>query len=105
VGDHHASQRSRYGLTRESFGRLLAAQGRACAMCHDPFKEGQAIFIDHDHACCPDEKRSCGGCVRGLLYLRCNVGLGYIERMSAMARAYLDGVPAGSGRLSTVPGR
>jgi hypothetical protein len=58
-------------------------------MCLVPFAERQAIFVDHDHGCCPDEKRSCGGCVRGLLCLRCNTGLGYIERMYELATAYL----------------
>jgi len=29
--------------------------------------------------------------VRGLLCLRRNVGIGYIERMLGMARAYLEG--------------
>jgi hypothetical protein len=81
-------------MTRESFDRLLEAQGHACAMCREPFEDGQPIFIDHDHACCPDEKRSCGKCVRGLLCLRCNTGLGYIERMYELARAYLASHPA-----------
>ena len=81
---------SRYGLTDEDFGRLLDAQGNACAMCFEPFEDGHPVFVDHDHACCPDEKRSCGKCVRGLLCLRCNIGLGYIERMGEMARAYLE---------------
>ncbi len=62
-------------------------------MCHEAFGENAPIFIDHDHACCPDERSSCGKCVRGLLCLRCNTGLGYVERMHAIARAYLDAAP------------
>jgi Recombination endonuclease VII len=80
---------SRYGLTQEEFDRLLGEQGHACAMCHTAFGDGQPIFIDHDHACCPDEKKSCGKCVRGLLCLSCNTALGHIERKYELARAYL----------------
>jgi recombination endonuclease VII len=83
----------RYGLTPADFDRLLELQGYACAMCHEPFAEGQPIFIDHDHACCPGEKSSCGKCVRGLLDLACNTSLGHIERKYEMARAYLDSPP------------
>jgi hypothetical protein len=85
---------SRYGLTDETFSRLLEIQQNACAMCFEPFQDGQPVFVDHDHACCPDEKKSCGRCVRGLLCLRCNVALGYIERMGELARSYLDRPPA-----------
>jgi Recombination endonuclease VII len=60
----------RYGLTQTQFGQMLEDQGYACAMGGEPFKDGQRIFIDHDHACCPvtpgTETRCCGGCVRGL---------------------------------------
>jgi Recombination endonuclease VII len=85
---------ARYGLTQEAFTQLLAIQEHACAMCREPFADGQQVFIDHDHACCPDRKRTCGNCVRGLLCLRCNTGLGYVERMQTLAQAYLDAPPA-----------
>ena len=67
------SKLKRYGLTAADFDRMLEEQDYACAMCGEPFAEDEPIFIDHDHACCPDEKSSCGWCVRGLLNLRCNV--------------------------------
>jgi hypothetical protein len=80
----------RYGLTQEDFDRLLEDQGYACAMCREAFEDGDLICIDHDHACCPDEKRSCGKCRRGLLCTSCNTALGIIERKYDMARTYLD---------------
>ncbi len=83
----------RYGLTQELFNRLLEAQEYACGMCRTPFADDQPIFIDHDHACCPAEMTSCGTCVRGLLCLSCNTGLGHIERKYDLARAYLDSPP------------
>ena len=89
----------RYGLTREQFDRLLEVEEYACAMCHTTFEEDQPIFIDHDHACCPDGKSSCGKCVRGLLCLSCNTTFGLIERKYELARAYLDSPP---GRLVVV---
>jgi hypothetical protein len=81
---------SRYGLTQEGFDRLLEFQAYACAMGGEPFTEDSVICIDHDHACCPDEKKSCGKCIRGLLCLSCNTALGHIERKLKLAQAYLD---------------
>ena len=39
----------RYGMTKDSFARILAAQKNACAMCFAPVEEGQLVGIDHDH--------------------------------------------------------
>lgn len=79
----------RYGLTQADYDRMLEEQGHACAMGGEPFADGQTICIDHDHACCPDEKSSCGKCVRGLLCVSCNTALGIIERKLDLARGYL----------------
>ena len=80
----------RYGMSKDSFARILAAQKNACAMCFAPFEEGQLVCIDHDHKCCPEEKSSCGKCVRGLLCVSCNTALGIIDARYEMARAYLN---------------
>ncbi len=66
-------------------------------MCHEPFENGQQIFIDHDLGCHPEEKRACERCRRGLPHLWCDVGLGYYERMGVMAQAYLVGFAASRG--------
>lgn len=96
---HHLK---RYGLTTEKFVQLLEAQGRACGMCRVPFEAGQKICVDHDHACCPGEKASCGRCVRGLLCNDCNTALGQIERKYEMARGYLDSPPGRAGPVRLV---
>jgi hypothetical protein len=90
---NQAYKLSRYGLAQEQFDRLLEIQEYACAMCSEPFEEGQQICIDHDHDHCKAEKRSCGKCVRGLLCLSRNTALGQIERKYDLARAYLDSPP------------
>ena len=79
----------RYGLTEDDFERMLVEQDYACAMCSELFSDAEVIYIDHDHNCCPDEKSSCGRCVRGLLNRRCNIAVGYIERYDELARVYL----------------
>jgi Recombination endonuclease VII len=80
-----------YGLTEEDFARMLAAQDYACAMCFEPFEEGQHIHIDHDHnlGCHPGKKQACDRCRRGLLCKDRNTALGHIERKDELARAYL----------------
>jgi hypothetical protein len=34
--------------------------------------------IDHDHSCC-DSVKTCGRCVRGILCVNCNAGLGNFD--------------------------
>jgi hypothetical protein len=85
----------RYGLTPESYGALLEAQGGCCAICGSPDPRGRSGLpwaVDHDHACCPGGK-TCGKCVRKLLCYPCNQGLGLFGddpvRLRAAA-AYLE---------------
>lgn len=79
-----------YGLTAGSLQELLEAQGGGCAACTSPLNtSGEGMHVDHDHACCPG-RRSCGGCVRGLLCASCNTTLGHarddITRLLGLVR-------------------
>jgi hypothetical protein len=82
----------RFGITEERFDQMLESQGNACAICREPF-HGQRICVDHDHACCPvppsGHTRSCGKCVRGLLCVRCNTWLGWLETYGSTVGVYL----------------
>lgn len=67
------SRKSRHGMTKEQFEDLLAEQDGKCAICEDPIdvtlgrkRDGQAV-VDHNHET---------GENRGLLCMRCNMGLG-----------------------------
>jgi hypothetical protein len=64
----------RYGLTPEKLREMLEEQDFACAICSRSFHEFTP-HIDHDHKCCPSGT-ACGKCVRGLLCVDCNRGLG-----------------------------
>lgn len=61
-------------LSEESFNALLESQDNRCAICHRPLYGIRAV-IDHDHNCC-EGRFSCGRCVRGILCVNCNTGLG-----------------------------
>ena len=70
----------RYGLTPEAFDAMLAEQGGRCAVCRTAEPGGTGTWhVDHDHACCAEEARSCGHCVRGLLCGRCNTALAMVD--------------------------
>ena len=96
------SRLKRFGLTPERFQAMLEAQGYTCVMCHGAFEDGERIAIDHDHACCPGNKGSCGRCVRGLLHLKCNLVVGYIETYGDQVRAYFQSLPQTSSMTSPV---
>lgn len=74
---------SRFGITPRQYDELLAAQGGMCAIpgcgITSETNGGRALAVDHDHTCCPDQARSCGKCVRGLLCNGHNRGLGYFH--------------------------
>lgn len=79
-----------YGITQERYEEMLAAQGGCCAICKTDDPSPHTRFsVDHDHSCCPGE-RSCGACVRGLLCLRCNNNLGWLEKLGSQVTSYLE---------------
>jgi hypothetical protein len=59
------------------FDAMLEAQGGVCAVCQQIPDE--AFVVDHDHSCCPGDKRVCGKCTRGLLCKLCNTALGMFK--------------------------
>lgn len=83
----------RLGITEDAFNAMLEAQGNACAICRESF-EGRRVCADHDHNCCPMQvdqtAKTCGKCIRGLLCVKCNTALGYMEKRHDKADAYLD---------------
>lgn len=83
-----------YGLTWANYEELLRSQGGCCAICGSPTPgKGRKRFdVDHDHRCCPGGK-SCGKCIRGLLCLGCNAGIGNLKDNSILLRRaaiYID---------------
>lgn len=74
--DRSARLLRNYGITLDGYEAMLTTQGGACAICHVAPDEGSSLHVDHDHACCPGRKKSCGRCVRGLLCEDCNRVLG-----------------------------
>lgn len=80
----------RYNITGDEYARLLERQGRCCAICKRHQSEFAKWFcVDHDHRCCPRDK-SCGKCIRGLLCLDCNIGIGKLLDNVAVLQAAID---------------
>lgn len=57
----------KFGMTLDAYNELLELQGGTCAICHQGCPSGKRLAVDHDHET---------GKIRGLLCLKCNVGLG-----------------------------
>ena len=80
----------RHGLTDSLLERLYEAQGRACALCRQPFPRTghNGLVIDHDHA--TDVRR-------GLLCRPCNIALPMVEQFgrewTERALTYLEAPP------------
>lgn len=87
---------AQYGLTPESFARLVEEQDGKCAICETPGEEDRhgRLVPDHDHLCCP-VKPTCGKCTRGLLCVKCNTAIAMLGDDPVRARAaaeYLERV-------------
>lgn len=77
----HYHIRSKYGLTKEMYDEMVAAQNGVCAIC---LVQPDKLFVDHNHNT---------GAVRGLLCHSCNVSIGHLkEDLSVLKSAirYLE---------------
>jgi hypothetical protein len=77
--------KTNYKLTAEQHYDLLRKQNFVCLITGLPVD----IFssIDHDHSCCPGRK-SCGKCIRGILYGRVNSALGAFSNPDWLLKAH-----------------
>lgn len=83
-----------FGISLSQYEQMVEAQGGGCAVCgRGEGANGRMLAVDHDHACCPG-RTTCGGCVRGLLCVRCNLHFGaigdsldHVEAMATYLRA------------------
>ena len=74
---HAMTLKHAYKITPEQVAQKLIQQNNKCAVCRREFVG--TPWIDHDHSCCPQSKKTCGICTRGLLCRACNIGLGNFE--------------------------
>jgi hypothetical protein len=70
----------KYGLTRETYSKLLAWQGGVCLLCGRP-SSARRLSVDHCHA---------SGLVRALLCHSCNTGIGNLGDNPVVARRGAD---------------
>ncbi len=61
----------RHNVSAERYVEMHDKYDGKCWCC----QTRPATSVDHDHACCPGGN-SCGKCVRGILCMQCNTGLG-----------------------------
>ena len=59
-----------YNLSLEDYERLVEKQRGLCAICYRQNKNGNRLFVDHDHQT---------GRIRGLLCLKCNTAIGLLD--------------------------
>jgi len=83
--------RKRYGITLADYERMLQKQGGKCAICAATSggRKQQAFAVDHDHST---------GAVRGLLCIKCNARIGWLEWYDIHRRSidrYLSSVAIG----------
>lgn len=95
------NRKKRFGLDKTAFEAMFEAQGFRCAICRSADPGPRFWAIDHDHACCPGSvTKTCGECVRGILCMSCNHGIGSLRDDPVRMRAAADYVE----RMSIVRG-
>ena len=97
-------RRRKYGLSEDACQQILELQGNACAVCRTPLTLLDRFTIDHDHACC-DSIQTCGKCIRGILCVNCNAGLGNFMDDADLMRLAIDYLEHGAAWCTQVGDR
>jgi hypothetical protein len=92
----------KYNLTQERYDAILESQNGGCAVCGGQ-NDGKKMFIDHDHGCCPQDAKSCGGCIRGLLCHFCNSGIGWFRDNTSFMRSAIEYLEKYQSQNTSVP--
>lgn len=89
-------RKNKYNMTDECFNKMLEDQNYSCALCFRHESEFKSeFFIDHNHDCC-SASSGCGNCVRGLLCVACNSGLGLLQDDPAIFMRAIEYVALGA---------
>lgn len=78
----------KFGITRDRWETMFAAQGGACACCRKSLGTGFRACVDHDHAT---------GAIRGIICFDCNTSIGKLgDDVDGLTRAlvYVSGATA-----------
>lgn len=78
----------RYRLSKHGFDLLVKKQKGRCVCGRSLFGKRRP-HVDHDPSCCPENMKSCGKCIRGLLCFRCNIVLGLYKKDLKLLPDYL----------------
>ena len=86
-----------YGVDRNWLKNAIKTQGGRCALCNTNRPGGRGTWsVDHDHK---------NGEIRGLLCLRCNIGLGYFEDSPKIIQAASNYLRSAFTGLFSIPSR
>lgn len=96
-----------HGLRPEQWQAMYDEQDGNCYLCERPLPPSrQHIHIEHDHACCPDN-RTCRFCRRGLACFDCNHAIARLgedpQRMRLVADNLERAKAVTTARLMTKP--
>lgn len=70
IGYRERVYRKKYGITTETYEKLLERQSGVCAICKMKNRDNNRLSVDHCHKT---------NKVRGLLCRKCNIGIGFFD--------------------------